>query len=223
MGIIGLTPEQWDDIESKVGGFSLCPAGNGLLFEITDHRESTYEKGEDEFEYVTIACSYIDKAGVKYDHWEFFNLQKRDMPYIKGFFEKIERQELLAQEDSEWESLYGTAFTADIKHRINKKTNEVQSNMMRNTIKAISHEAGKEVPGWQDDVGINTDEEETPRKKAAPKATASSKRTGKKKVKHVEVDDDEIEEAEEVEEAEENDEDAPKRSTRRSRRVERED
>jgi hypothetical protein len=213
MGIIGMSSKEWDGIESKLGGFSLCPEGSGLLFEITAHREGTYKKGDDDIEYVTLACSYTDDDGIKHDHWEFFNLLEKDMPYLKGFLEKIERHDLLANDDAEWEDIYGTAFTADIKHRTNKKSGDKASNMLRNTITAVSHEEGKEVKGWQAEIGLETEEEEE-----APKTKTSATRTGKKKAPKEEPEDDDVEDGEDEE-----DEAPPKRSRRRTRRGERED
>ena len=160
MSIIGLKKQQWDDIESKLGGFSLCPAGSGLLFEITSHREGIYtdKKTGQEVEYITLACSHTDASGIKHDHWEFFNLTDKDLPYIKGFLEKIERQDIFDMgEDAEWSVLYGTAYTCDIRHRVkDKETKELQSNMVRNTITAISHEDGSVVPNWQEQVGLES-------------------------------------------------------------------
>jgi len=226
MGIIGMTTEQWDAMESKTGGFSLCPAGSGLLLEITGHREGTYKDKKTglDVEYITLACSHTDEEGVKHDHWEFFNLLEADMPYLKGFLEKIERMDLFKLgEDAEWEMLNGTVITADIKHRVKKGTEEKQSVLIRNTITAVSHEDGVEVADWREEMGLEPkEEEEKPAKKfkkPAKKATASAKRTGKK----VEPEEEEEEEEEPEEDEEEEDDTAPKRSKRRSRRGERED
>jgi len=224
MSIIGLKKQQWDDIESKLGGFSLCPAGSGLLFEITSHREGIYtdKKTGQEVEYITLACSHTDTSGIKHDHWEFFNLTDKDLPYIKGFLEKIERQDIFDMgEDAEWSVLYGTAFTCDIRHRVkDKETKELQSNMVRNTITAISHEDGSVVPNWQEQVGLEVPEDDDEEEEEKPKAK-KSKKVSKKKVK-AKVQEPEEEEEEEEEEGEE-DTAPPSRSRRRSRRAERED
>ena len=215
MGIIGMSQTAWDDMESKTGGFTLCPAGNGLLLTVTSHREGSYEdkKTGKPIEYVTFACTHIDAAGIKSDHWEFFNLTEKDMPYLKGFLEKLERQDIFRLgEDAEWEVLYGTAFTADIKHRTEKKTNDVKSNLMRNTMLAVSHEDGAEVADWREVMGLEEEEEEEEKpKKKAKKVVKKSK-----KVEEEEEDDD-------GEEGEEDDDAPPKRSRRRTRRQERED
>lgn len=235
MGIIGLSKERWTETESKIGGFSLCPAGTGLLFVITSHREGVYtrKQGKNEGEevpYVTLACSHIDDEGIKSDHWEMFNLDEQGIPFLKGFIEKIERFDIFEQDDSEWEELYNTAFTADIRHAKKKGTDEVQSRMQISTIKPVSHDNGEEIDGWQADVGLDAGDEEDKEERAKPatkKAAAKKAATKKPVTRQAALLPEEEEEAEEEEPEEGHDEDGvvddapPARPARRIRRGDR--
>lgn len=210
MGIIGISQADWAGIESKKGGFSLVPQGKGLLFEITDLREGSYDNKDGEpVEYVTFACTHTADTGERYDHWEFFNLNDKGLPFLKGFIEAIGRQDLFGDEEAEWSALQGTAFTGDIRHRTDKKTGETRSMLVGQTICGVSHEDGQEIDGWQKDVGLERDEEEeAPKKKA------------KKKVKQPDPEPAEVDDDDDLEDEEEEVEEkpAPKRSKRRSRR-----
>lgn len=140
MGLIGIGKDEYQDMPEPQG-FRLCPIGQQLHFTITDHREGTANEGrQNEHEYGSICCTMTDEEGTSYNHWEYFALTAERRPWLKKFMSAVGRSDLLS-DDAQWEDLYDTEFLADVTHRKDKKTGEMKSRLVMESITAVSHAA----------------------------------------------------------------------------------
>lgn len=150
--MIGISREKWASTKSQMPGFALCPAGVGLLFEITNHSMGTREPTErdpDGTEWVRIVCTHHDEEGTAYDRSEFFDFSEEGLPRLKWFLEAIGREDIMDDEEADWKDLYGTTFKCDVEHYKTGKKSSMpgveKDRFAYKTLIAVSH--GKKKPG----------------------------------------------------------------------------
>lgn len=127
---------EWQDTES-LAGFPICPMGLGLKFEIEKVKEGVTKDGEND--YVTFDCVYYDDDAKAFHKWEYFELSREKLGFLKGFLEKVGRCDMMT-DDTDWADMEGTCFNSDVKHSTSKKDGQTYANFVITSVEGTSHE-----------------------------------------------------------------------------------